>query len=115
MINCGHNPQTFVPGYSYLRYEPTEDFEENERIYKLTQQQRAYERQVRADKTAALSYKAAGDDVAFTETAKKITADNKKYRQFCADNDLTARNDRLQVVRYNREMHNAVQKAKKGA
>ena len=114
-INCGHNPQTFVSGYNVPRYEPTEDAEENERIYKLTQQQRAYERQVRADKTAALSYKAAGDDVAFAETAKKITADNKKYRQFCADNDLTARNDRLQVVGYNREMHNAVQKAKKGA
>lgn len=103
-INCGHFPQTFVSGYNIPRYTPTEDFEENERLYKLTQQQRYYERQIRQEKTAALSYKAAGDDVGFAKAAARINSQNASYKLFCAENNLTPRLDRLQVVGYNKSV-----------
>lgn len=101
-INCGHNPQTFVSGYNVPRYGPTADYAENERIYKLTQQQRAYEREIRQSKTTALGYQAAGDEEAFSDMAKTIRQQSADYRQFCADNGLTVRNDRLTVVGYKR-------------
>ena len=99
-INCGHNPQTFVNGYSLARYSPTEDAEENERLYKLTQQQRARERQIRQYKTEAAGYKAAGDDVAYAASMKKARAKAADYRTFCKDNGLTVRNDRLMIGGY---------------
>lgn len=114
-INCGHTPQTFVNGYSLARYKPTADAAENERIYKLTQQQRYYERQIRQAKTEALSYKAAGDPAAFAKEGKYITVKNAQYKQWCAENGLTPRNDRLQVNGYNRDIAREARKAAKGA
>lgn len=116
-INCGHNPQTFVDGYSTPRYEALapDEYKANEELYKLTQQQRHYERQIRADKTAALSYRAAGDETGFAAEARRITERNAQYRQFCKDNGLTVRSDRLQVVGYSRNVHHEAQIARKGA
>ena len=117
-INCGHNPQTFVNGYSIPRYDPLEGeeaYKKDLELYELTQKQRYYERQIRADKTAALSYKAAGDNVGFAAEAQKIMERNAKYRSFCEQNKLTPRNDRLQVVGYNRDVHKEVRRINKEA
>lgn len=117
-INCGHSPQTFVNGYSLARYSPTEDDEKNAELYKLSQKQRYYERQIRQTKTTALGCRAADDEVGFTAAAEKLKMQNANYRSFCEDNGLTQRKDRLQVVGYNREVSNAARKAtakKKGA
>lgn len=99
-INCGHNPQTFVDGYSIPRYGPTEDFAENERIYKLTQQQRAKERQIRQYETEALGLKAAGDQEGYRLLTQKVNQYKTQYRAFCKDNNLTYRSDRLLIGGY---------------
>ena len=97
-INCGHSPITFVDGFSIPRYEETEDKEENDRIYKISQQQRALERDVRGARTAVDALEAAGE----TSAAKRMTkiANQKldKYKDFCRANDRTIRYDRLEVV-----------------
>ena len=49
-INCKHHKWPFVPEVNIQRYLPTEDFEENNRLYKQTQVQRALERDVRKQK-----------------------------------------------------------------
>ena len=103
-INCGHSPQTFVDGYSIPRYEETQDFEKNAEEYALSQKQRYYEREIRKDKTEALSYDAAGEKEAFAEKSKQISAKNAQYKEFCAENGLTPRMDRTQVVGYNRDL-----------
>ena len=114
-INCGHTPQTFVNGYSLARYEPTADAAENERIYKLTQKQRYYERQIRNNKTKALSYQAADDKVGFERAASYIKAENARYKQWCAANGLTPRPDRLQVNGFNKSVSGKVNSVKKVA
>lgn len=103
-INCGHMPQTFISGYSVPRYEPTQDDAENARLYQLTQEQRHLEREIRAAKTEALAYDAAGDKAAFDAKALEIKQYNAKYRDFCKANDLTPRSGRTQVVGYNRSV-----------
>lgn len=107
-INCGHRPLTFVSGYSLARYEPTENAEENDLLYQLTQQQRHMERKIRSDKTLALAYDAAGDKDEFIKTAMKIKAETAEYNKFCSDNDLTRRTDRTQVYGYNRKISGKV-------
>lgn len=103
-INCGHRPETFVPGYSIPRYEPTQDEAKNAEQYRLSQQQRYMERQIRDEKTRALCYNAAGDKEAFDQSALRIKEKNAQYKAFCNDNDLTQRLERTQVVGYNRNV-----------
>lgn len=103
-INCGHRPVTFVDGYSRPRFEPTQDEEENKRRYELSQKQRYMERQIRDEKTKALCYDAAGDTEAFRKSADRIKEKTANYKEFCKSNDLTQRNERTQVVGYNRSI-----------
>ena len=105
-INCGHNPITFVPGFSVPRYEeltPTEE-KENAKQYAESQQQRYLEREVRQAKTEALAYEAAGDKEAFAQAAVKVKQTQADYNAFCNATDRTPRNDRLQVFGYNRSV-----------
>lgn len=111
-INCGHDPETFVDGYSTPRYERTPDEEENNRIYKLTQQQRAMERSVREWKTKAACYKAAGDDEAFRKAGQKVKEKTVRLNNFISDNGLTARPAATQVSTYNRSVAASVRAIK---
>ena len=103
-INCGHSPQTFVPGYSVARYEPTQDKAENDRLYQLTQQQRYLERQIRNEKTKAVALDAAGDKEAFNKSAVRIKEKTDRYRAFCEENGLSERPSNTQVIGYNRSI-----------
>lgn len=105
-INCGHFPNTFVPGWNVLTYTGLDAVDEavNERQYKLSQQQRAKERKVRKLKTEAAAYDAAGDREAFDKTALKVKAASNEYKIFCRANGLTMRVDRTQVIGYNRSI-----------
>ena len=110
MINCGHDPVTFVNGYSYPRYEETQDAEQNAKEYAESQKQRRLERNVRQAKTEAIAQEAAGNKEAFKQAAVKVREANWKYKKYCEDNGLTPRPDRLQVYTseygqgYNRSM-----------
>lgn len=101
-INCGHDPETFVDGYSIPRYGPTEDKEENDRLYRETQQQRAYERDVRHAKTEAAALKAAGDEEGFRKAAQKVKAREDRLNTFIREKNLQKRVYATQVSGYNR-------------
>ena len=55
-INCGHHGLPFIPYVSRERWQPTEDFEENDREYRKMQTQRALERDVRKQKRLCSLY-----------------------------------------------------------
>lgn len=97
-INCGHSPITFVDGFSIPRYEETENKEENDEIYKLSQKQRAMERDVRGARTAVDALEAAGETSAAKRMTKVANQKLEAYKDFCRANDRTIRYDRLEVV-----------------
>lgn len=105
-INCGHNPITFVPGFSVPRYDELTPEEEaaNATQYAQSQQQRHLERQVRQAKTEALAYKAAGDEEGFARASAKVKQTQADYKAFCNATNRTPRPDRLQVYGYNRSV-----------
>ena len=111
-INCGHRPVTFVDGYSRPRFEPTEDWKENQKQYELSQKQRYLERQIRDEKTKALCYDAAGDKEAFKKSAERIKEKTANYKDFCKANNLTQRPSNTQVYGYNKSMAGKVNAVK---
>ena len=96
-INCGHDPVTFVNGYSIPRYEPTQDAEQNAKEYAESQKQRQLERNVRQAKLEAIAQDAAGNKEAFKTAAEKVRQANADYKAYCKETGRTPRNDRLQV------------------
>lgn len=96
-INCGHDPVTFVNGYSIPRFGETENEEKNAEEYRETQKQRRLERNVRNAKREAIAQDAAGNKASFEQAALKVRKANSDYKAFCNDNGLTPRPDRLQV------------------
>lgn len=79
-VNCGHYPIPFFPGFSRSR-PPKQDEEENAKEYAESQQQRALERNVRAEKRELEVMKAQG--------ATKEEIDAQKLRVRNADAQLT--------------------------
>lgn len=105
-INCGHTAETFIDGYSVPRYHELtpEEEKENAEQYRLSQEQRQIERDIRRYKTEALAYNAADDKEAFDATALKIKQKTADYKAFCSENNLTERLERTQVGGYNRSV-----------
>lgn len=103
-INCGHFPETFVPGLSVPRYNTLDqkELEANAEAFERSQEQRQLERAVREAKTEALAYEAAGDKEGFIKQAKKVNARRDKYREFCAKHGLDERGERLTVYGFGR-------------
>ncbi len=112
-INCGHDPVTFVDGYSVPRYERTEDKEANDRLYQETQEQRALERSVRQAKTEAAAMKAAGDEEGFRKAAERVKAREARLNAFTKEHNLTERVYNTQVSGYNRSVAASVNAAAK--
>lgn len=114
-INCGHFPETFIPGYSYARYEELNPEEERKNAvqYEQSQKQRYFERQVRQAKTEALAYDAAGDKEAFDKAALQVKQKTAQYKAYCDEVNRTPRLDRTQVVGYNRSVSGKVTQAVK--
>lgn len=105
-INCHHGPMNvFIPGFSYVRGEQNKKAQaENDRLYKLTQEQRRLERKVRYAKRDAAMYKAAGDDVSAKQAKKQLSVWRAKLREFIQENDdhLVRRYDLEWVGTYNK-------------
>lgn len=115
-INCGHNPLTFVPGYSVPRAQELtpEEEQENALQYAQSQQQRYLEREVRNAKTEALAYDAAGDKEGFVLASQKVKQTQADYAAFCKQTGRTPRTDRLQVYGYNRSVSSKATAATRG-
>ncbi len=109
--NCRHNIFPYFPGDP----NPFEQFNktENEKAYRLSQQQRAKERAIRKSKRQLLALgkgmEAAPDEA--TKAALQERYDkasflyakrNKAYNQFCEDNDLKSKAERLRIAKWNR-------------
>ena len=93
-INCRHYPSTFIPGISSVSEEPVDE-EENERVYQLTQQQRAMERKLRGYRLNEATLKAQGaprDEVLKAHAA--VIKQSSRIDAFCDENSLPRRRNR---------------------
>lgn len=104
-INCNHNAYPYVEGISIRRYFPTEDMEDNDKLYKEIQKQRALERDVRKQKRECMLYDTLGDEDAFEQASVKLKAKEARLRAYVNGNDqLHRRRDREQVVGFDRSI-----------
>lgn len=104
-INCRHHKWPFVPGVNVQRYFPTENIEENDRLYKETQVQRALEREVRKQKRECMLLDEVGDKEGFEESAVKLKAKEAKLKAYVDQNEhLHRRKDREQVVGFDKRV-----------
>lgn len=114
-INCGHFASPFFAGLSYKRAEETKDLEQNAKQYAESQQQRQLERDVKNAKREAMAQKAAGNQAAYEDAAARLKAKQSQYKGFCSETGRTPRNDRLQVVGYDRKAAQDVAKTNREA
>lgn len=102
-INCGHYGVPFIPGVSLQRYFPTEDMEENDKLYKKMQTQRGMERAIRKEKRLCMLYDEAGNSEAFEKAAVKLKLREAQMKSYLENNkELLRRKDREQVVGFDR-------------
>ena len=99
-VNCGHTFRYIEEG-AFMNRERTIDTEaernENEKVYALSQEQRAIERDIRAYKREAELYEKCGLDTLADEARGKVTEARHEYSAFCEQNDRTPRWDRTQI------------------
>lgn len=104
-INCRHHKFVFIPGVNIQRYFPTEDMEENDKLYKQTQVQRALERSVRKQKRECMLFNKLGDQEAFEKAAIKLKGKETDLKSYVDKNPfLHRRADREQVVGFGRSV-----------
>lgn len=120
--NCRHTISAATGNYN-----PFEQYnaEENRKAYELSQQQRAMELAIRKTKREAMSWKEAVDkaeneaikaksEQRYQKVAEKLSRQNKEYNDFCAQNNLSRRTDRIKVARWDRrQAASAISAAKK--
>lgn len=97
-INCGHHPIPMIPGFSYPQEGPTQTKAENDKEYKESQTQRAYERQVREAKRDLEIAKAIGDEEAIKDAKQKVAQEQAKIRAYVAETGRARRYDREQIA-----------------
>lgn len=91
-INCRHSFYAYFPDIS-VEHERTIDTEENSRVYKLFQQQRAYERSIRDAKKRLQVYEATEDEVGIKDSKKLIRQRQRRLKQFVDNNSDVLRRD----------------------
>ncbi len=95
-INCGHRPRGCTEGV-FTKSEVEYDDEEDKELYNKVCRQRELERRVRKSKTEADMLEAAGDSEGAKEVRRKMAEQNKALRQYCEDNGLKYRSDRVRT------------------
>lgn len=122
--NCRHSFTPFLPGVSRNNNKPI-DTESNRRAYELSQTQRAMERRIRAQKRKCTALhtavKTCEDPAAkaklqekYTQSAKRLQAQNAAYTKFCTDNDLKPYHERLAVAGWDRSAASTASAAVRG-
>lgn len=93
-VNCHHYPMVFIPGVSTIRGEP-QDPEENEKTYQESQEQRALERKIRAERRDLEVLKAQGASPEAIKTQKaRVDAASDEIEAFCDRTGRTRRKNR---------------------
>lgn len=96
-INCGHYPLPQIPKVTIPQDKPVQDKGENDRLYQESQQQRAYERDIRNAKRKREAFTNAGLDDAAKEQEAVIRARQERMREFIKRTGRTRRYDREQI------------------
>lgn len=96
-INCGHYPLPQIPNVTIPKEEPLMDGEENSKIYKESQQQRAFERKIRDAKRKEAAYTAAGDSEAAAKMNALVNTRQSAMRDFIARTGRVRRYDRENI------------------
>lgn len=96
-INCGHYPLPQIPKVTIPQDKPVQDKNENDRLYRESQQQRAYERDIRNAKRKREAFVKAGLDDAAKEQEAVIRARQERMREFIKRTGRTRRYDREQI------------------
>lgn len=110
--NCRHNISPYFEGMENLFYKY--DSEENKKAYELSQRQRAMERKIRDTKRQCMNWKAAYDSAeneeikasvydSYQKKAALLQKQNKAYNQFCEENNLKRRSDRIAIAKWDRK------------
>lgn len=96
-INCGHYPLPQIPKVTIPQDKPEQGKKENDMLYRESQQQRAYERDIRNAKRKREAFSRAGLDDAAKEQEAVIRARQERMREFIKRTGRTRRYDREQI------------------
>ena len=96
-VNCTHSLIPFVPGISVKQEGLDISKEENERLYKQSQEQRRLEREIRAAKREAAVFKSGNDDAGYKEAMQLVRDRQATMREFIDESGRTRRYDREQI------------------
>lgn len=110
--NCRHDMAPHFKGdpNPFAQY----DSEENKKAYEISKKQRRMERTIRKSRKQCIAYKAAlekcTDNEAYEEMSKvyerraaTLGKQNKRYIEYCADNNVKTQQERLKVYKWNKE------------
>jgi len=103
-------------------YEGMIDSEENKKAYDLSQRQRLLERRIRKTKRETMGIKEALDDAQteaskaeiealYQQKAKLLAKQNKAYNEFCEENNLKRRAERVSIAQWDRKQAAAARAA----
>lgn len=122
--NCRHSFGPWFEGMDnpFDQY----DSEENRKQYELEQKQRTMERRIRDTKRKTMNWKTAADkeedplkkalfESEYQRKAALLQKQNKAYNDFCKDNDLKRRDDRISIAKWDRKQAAAARSAAKKA
>lgn len=88
-INCYHSFNPYFEGSARSSQEGKPSAEENEKVYKEQQTQRAYERSLRSLKREQMAYQQANMTDKARETQMRVSSMSARYRQFLKDTGRT--------------------------
>ena len=121
--NCRHHKG---PGDGKFNPFKEYDSKKNRKAYELSQKQRAMERRIRKTKQECVTLKSAVDnagtedgklkaEAAYQKKVALLEKQNEAYNDFCKDNNLKRRSERLQIAKWDREQARAsIKAAEKG-
>lgn len=121
--NCRHS---FGPGDGVNNPFKHYDSEENKEAYDLSQRQRTLERRIRKTKREVMGIKEGLDDAKteasrselealYQRKAKLLAKQNKAYNDFCEDNNLKRRAERIAIAQWDRKQAAAARAAARKA
>lgn len=99
--NCRHSFGPWFEGMDnpFEKY----DSKENQKQYEMDQRQRTLERRIRHTKRLLIGYQTKEDHANYERTAALLQRQNDAYNQFCEENNLKKRSDRIHIAKWDRK------------
>lgn len=109
--NCRHS---YGPGDGEFNPYSDYDSEENKKAYDLSQKQRQLENRIRHTKRQVIAIKEGRDcsenpehkaalDEGYKKKSAKLERQNREYKDFCEQNGLKTRQERIQIAKWDRQ------------